>query len=402
MNTMLHLIAAALLLCATAAATQLDRIAAVANKDVVTLLELSTRVAAIKNQYRANPNLLPAEPLLQQQVLDALILESLQLQLAERGNLVLPESQIDNAIQNIAQNQKLSLAELFERVQQGGQSIADFRAQIRRELTINQLQRQIVGRQISVADSEIERFMQSQSGQLLVNTRYQLYYQRFAQPAMAEADALLNKLNAGASLANETDSRDLGLRTLAELPSLFATVTPVLAEGEAILLARDDALHLAQLVAKSEVQSIAVEEYRIRHILLNTDALLSAESARALLADLAARIDAGESMSSLADEFSQDNGTRGRGGELGWVSLDSLTPAFAEAARQTPPGELSAVVETPFGLHILRVEETRSRDVGVDVLKNQIRNQLYQQRLNEATQRWLGELRAESYVEVRL
>lgn len=383
-------------------AKTLDRIAAVANSDVVTELELNQRIESVRQQYQSNPNVLPSDEVLRQQVLDAMILESLQLQMAERGNLVIPEQQIDNALQRIAARQNMTLEQLLQAVQSTGQSTDAFREQVRREMTINELQKQVVGRQIFIADAEVDRFLKSQSGQSLQETRYQLYYKRFDENQKAEADALVRELNQGAQLADIDDSRDLGMRALEEIPTLFRTLVPVLRENEAVLLPGDGVLHLAQLTDKSEVASVNIEEFKLRHILIKTNELFDPQSARNLITDLRTQIINGADMAKLADEYSQDDGSRGRGGDLGWNTLDNFVPAFQEAARNTPAGELSEVFESTYGFHILRIEDQRTRDVGTDVLRNEIRNQLYQQRFNESLQRWLTELRAESFVEIRL
>lgn len=383
-------------------AATLDRIVAVANSDVVTAQELNQRIQGVKAQYQSNPSVLPSDEVLRAQVLDAIILESLQLQLAKRGNLVLPEEQINQALQNIAARQNMTLEQLLNAVQASGQSVTDFRQQIRRELTINELQKQIVGRQIFISDAEVDRFLKSQSGQSLQEASYQLYYKRFNADQKSEAEALLEELNNGAMLADVADSRDLGMRTLEEIPTLFRTLVPVLKENEAVLLPRDDTLHMAQLIDRTEVASVNVEEYSLRHILIKTDEMLDAESARKLIEDLRDRVLNGESMADLADEFSQDPGSRGRGGDLGWNTLDNFVAEFRDAAKNTPQGAVSDVFQSPYGFHFLRVEDQRTRDVGTDVLRNQIRNQIYQQRYNESLQRWLVELRAESFVEIRL
>jgi peptidyl-prolyl cis-trans isomerase SurA len=382
-------------------AKTLDSIVAVVSDDVVTQLELDARITLVKNQYRSSPNVLPSESVLRTQILDALILESLQLQLAEKANLVIPDQQIDTAISNLASRQNASVEQYLQAVRNSGQSISGFRKQVERELTINELQQQIVGRQIFIADTEVERFLSSQSGQSLQDTQYQLTYLRLEAGQLEDAIALRDDLNNGGSLENVENSRDLGMRPLAEIPSIFQTLVPVLNIGEAVFLERDGVIHFTQLRDKTQTNSLNVEEFFIRHILVNTDALFTDESAQALLNDLKSQIESGADMASLADEYSQDPGTRGRGGELGWSSLDNFVQEFTQVAKSLPLNQLSDVFKSPYGYHILRVEEKRSRDVGLDVLKTQIRNQIYQQRYAESLQRWLTELRAESFVEMR-
>jgi peptidyl-prolyl cis-trans isomerase SurA len=395
------LLTLALLTSALGFSETLDRIIAVVNNDIVTAQELSNRMTMVKNQYKSNPSVLPNDQVLSQQILDALILESLQLQLAERGNLVIPEQQIDNALTTLAQNQNMTLDQFLTALQNSGRDITEIREQIRNELSINEVQQQIVGRQIFISDSEIERFLKSQSGQSLQDTQYQLGYLRLNSEDKPNAEELLSLLNSGASILEQENSRDLEFRLLEDIPSIFRTLVPVLKKGEAVLLEKDNVLHLAQLLDKTEIETLNIEEYNLRHILIKPDELFDAQSARDLITDLRAQIEEGADMASLADTYSQDTGTRGRGGDLGWSNLDTFVPEFAQAARSSTEGELSDVIETQYGLHILRVEGIRTRDVGLDVLRNQVRNQLYQRRYSESLQRWLVELRAESYVELR-
>jgi peptidyl-prolyl cis-trans isomerase SurA len=392
----------ALLWLSTATFAQtLDTIAVVVNDDVVTRSELAARVASIKAQYQANPGVLPNDAALSQQILDALILESLQLQLAKRGNLVLPEQRVDEALANIAKNQNISISQLLGAVQDSGRNVDDYRQQIRNELTVSALQRQIVGRQIFVSNAEVDRFLSSQSGQTLKDTEYQLAYRRFEAQQRDQAESLVKRLNQGDDLLAEAGSKDLGFRVLSDIPSIFRTLVPVLNDQEAVLIEKDGVLHLAQLITKTAAESVNIREYSIRHLLIKTDALFDRRSAQTLLNDLRARILNGVEMAQLADQFSQDDGTKGLGGDLGWNSLDNYVTEFSEVARELELNQVSEVFESPFGFHILRVEDSRTRDVSIDVLRNQVRNQLSQRRYTDALQRWQTELRAESYIEMR-
>lgn len=392
---------AALITSSMVSAQMLDRILVVVNDDVVTQQELQARLELVKQQYRNNPNVLPSDDVLSTQILDSLILESLQLQMAERGNLIIPEQQIDSAISSIAQRQNLTLSQFLSNIQNNGQSINTFREQIRRELTINELQRSRVGRQIFISDAEVNRFLNTQSGQTLTDTEYTLSYQRFDISERDQAEALLEELNAGANLLDNEGARDLGSRTLEEIPSIFKTLVPVLNLNEAALVENNGALHLTQLTAKSEEQTVNIQEHKIRHILVTSNALFDKESSLRLITELKTQIESGAPMATLADEYSEDTGSKGLGGDLGWNTLDNFVPEFAETARNLAVGELSDVIETTFGYHILRVEDVRTRDVGLDVVRNQIRNQLSRSRYSESLQIWLSELRAESYVEFR-
>lgn len=379
----------------------LDQIIAVANDDVITQQELNTRVQMVKNQYRNNPSVLPSDAVLSQQVLDALILESLQLQLADKAKIVIPDQQVDTALRTIANNQNMTLPQFLTALSNSGRDVDAFRDQVRREITIDAVQKKIVGRQIYVSDTQVDRFLASQAGQSLKQTEYRLIYLRFELTEKEQASKLLAELNGGATLFSNPDSRDLGLRELEQIPSIFRTLVPVLNLNEAVLIERNNALHMAQLTEKSTTQSLNIEEFIIRHILITTDALIDSSSAQALLNNLRDQIIAGASFADLANQYSDDTGSKGRGGLLDWSTLDNYVSEFSDAAKNTPFGEISQVFQSPYGFHILRLEDSRMRDVSVDVLRNQIRNQISQRLYNESLQRWKAELRAESFVELR-
>lgn len=379
----------------------LDRILVIVNEDVITEQQLETRLALIKNQYRSNPSVLPRDEVLREQLTENLILESLQLQLAEQANVLIPEQAIDEQLVALAQRQNLTLSQYIDLLDSQGQSIDTVRSQVQREMLMNRIQQQMVGRRVYVSDAEVERFLSTQSGQSLQDVTYQLAYQRFETADQTTAEARLAELNAGGSLLDLPGSQDLGARQLADIPSIFKTLVPVLSMNEAVLLERNGALHLAQLISKSEQQSLNVEEYRIRHILIQSDIVFDDNAAQQLIQDLRQRILNGENMATLADEYTHDDGTKGRGGDLDFQTLNRFVPAFADTATSLDIGELSDVVQTQFGYHILRVEEVRTQDVGLDVLRNQIRTSLQNQRYQEALQTWFTELRAESFVEFR-
>lgn len=386
----------------TQAAELLDRIVAVANEDVVTAKELTQRLQSIRQQYQSNPQVLPPDNVLREQVLDTLILERLQLQLADQMNLRITDSQVNDAVQRLAQQQNMSIEQFVNAVQQSGQSYQAVREQIRQELTISQVRRQNVGRSINVTEGEVERYLKTLAGQSLQEAEFELIYRRFSADERDAANALKAELDAGADLADDDDARNLGLRTVDNLPSVFRTVVPVLELGEAVLIEQGDALHLAQLIDKKERKAVQVTQYKVRHILVKPDVLLNEDQARTLLNDLRDQIRDGASMADLANQFTDDLGSKGEGGDLGWRQADEFVTAFARQVREMPEGEVSPVFESQFGFHILRVEGERNEDVGLDVLRNQVRQTLSERKYEESLQRWLVELRAQSFVEVRL
>ncbi|MEX2321023.1 MAG: peptidylprolyl isomerase, partial [Saccharospirillum sp.] len=158
----------------------------------------------------------------------------------------------------------------------------------------------------------------------------------------------------------------------------------------------------AQLISKNERRAVQVEQYRVRHILIRPNVVLNEEQAQTLLTDLRERIANGEDMASLANQFTDDLGSKGNGGDLGWRQAEDFVRAFASQVRSMPEGDVSPVFQSEFGFHILRVEDQRIQDIGLDVLRQQVRESLSERKYQEALERWLVELRAQSFVEVRL
>lgn len=384
------------------AAELLDRVVAIANEDVVTANELAQRVQTIRQQYQDNPSVLPPLESLREQVLDAMIVERLQVQLAEQMDLRITDSQVNDAVRRLASQQNMSLEQFVSAVQNSGQSYRQVREQIRRELTINQVRRQYVGRRIRVTEGEVERYLKTLAGQSMQEAEFELVYRRFSPDQREQAEKIKAELDEGSNLAAYPEARNLGSRSVEDLPSVFRTVVPVLELSEAVLIEQGNALHLAQLVDKKERKAIQVTQYQVRHILIKPNAVLNDEQAQALLADLRQQIESGVSMAELANRYTDDIGSKGEGGMLGWRQPDEFVTAFARQLRNTPQDEVSPVFESNFGYHILRVEGKRTQDVSLDVLREQVRETLSQRKFEEALQRWLVELRAQSFVEVRL
>jgi len=386
----------------TQAEELLDRVIAVANEDVVTANELVRRVQAVRQQYSSNPGVLPPQEALRRQILDALILERLQLQLASSINLRITDAQVNDAVNRIAQQQNLSLEQFVAALQSSGQDYINVREQVRQELTIGQVRRQYVGRSVRVTEGEVERYLNTLAGQSLAEAEFELAYRRFTPDETDVARNLRDTLNQGGRLAADADARNLGLRTVSQLPSVFRTVVPVMTLNEAILVEQADALHLAQLISKNERKAVQVEQYRVRHILVRPNVLLNDTQAETLLNSLRSRISEGEDMASLANQFTDDLSSKGNGGSLGWRQADDFVRAFASQVRAMPVGEVSPVFQSEFGYHILRVEDQRIEDIALNVLRQQVRETLSERRYEEALERWLVELRAQSFVEVRL
>ncbi len=417
------LCATLLLLCAgLAQATPklLDSVAAVVEDDIIMNSELDQQVALVKKQ---NPSAkdLDAQAL-RSQVLDKLILDSIQLQMADRGNIRISDEQLNDALQRIAAQNNLTLSQFRQTMEKEGVPFATARQQIMDEMRISRVQRFQVGERIQITDQDIDYFLASDLGKMASSAEYRLGHILIATPAeakpadikAAEAKALdiANRLRQGADFKKtamtESNSRtaleggDLGWRKEAQLPALFAALVAKMSQG-AIEgpIPSASGFHIIKLLEKRGGNTQLVTQYQTRHILIAPNELRDDKASKQLADDLAGRLKQGDNFATLAREYSNDPGSSTQGGSLGWVNAGDMVPEFNQVMLDSPVGKVSAPFHTQFGWHILEVQAKRETDVGVENQRNQVRNMLYQRRFEEELPIWLRKIRSEAYVEIK-
>lgn len=413
----------ALPLLVSARTEMLDRIVAVVNDGVIMQSELNQRVEEISRRLQREDQPAPPVGVLEKQVLDRMVEETLQLQLAERAGIKVDDSTLNQALARIAQRNGMTLDQFAESMRSEGESWASFREQIRREMRINQLQQRRVSQRIRITDREVERFLDSEMGQQLFESEFHLGHILIAVPGEAgpeqiqtarqKARDLRRRLQQGEAFRDlairhsdgqkALEGGDLGWRPAAQLPTLFAETAVDMQAGEISEPLRSGAgFHLLQLKDRRGGDTKVVQQHRVRHLLVASSALRSPEQAEQRARELRQRVAEGEDIAALARNYSDDPGSAREGGSLGWVSPGEMVPAFEQVMADTPVGELSPVFETRFGWHFLRVEDTRSADMSADYRRMKARQALHQRRFEEELQRWLQEKRGESFVDVRL
>jgi len=408
---------------ATARITELDRIVAIANDNVITLSELDAETRAIKQQLQGQNTNPPPDNILRKQVLERLIVKRLQLEVAARNNVRVDDQTLNLALRNIATQNNLSLGQFRDVLEKEGFSFDKFRENIRDEITIRRLQARQVDNRVTVTDREVEDFLATQGARASANREYHLAHILIAVPeasspekiqaARQEADEVLHKLRSGADFGQiavaSSDGQqalqggDLGWRKAGQLPTIFSDVIINMQEGEISDLIRSPSgFHIIRLVAIRGESQHVITQTQARHILVRTDELTSERDARVRLAQLKERIDGGESFTDLARSHSDDKGSAVNGGDLGWVSPGDLVPQFEEAMNALQPSQVSEPFETQFGWHIVQVLSRREYDNTEEFKKAQARNLLRQRKIEEELQTWLRRLRDEAYVEYRL
>jgi peptidyl-prolyl cis-trans isomerase SurA len=400
-----------------------DRIVAVVNKEVITATELAERLAQAERQLRRQGIALPERAAFERQMLEHLILEKAQLQLAADSGLRVDALQLDAAVQRIAESNKVSLAEFRRALEDDGVPFESFRADVRKQILLTRLREREVDDRVQVTDGEVDIFLEANRAtaesaveynvaHILVRLPEQASPERIeqararAEQARAEALAGGDFGRVAATLSDAGDALQggaLGWRTPSRLPELFAEALKAMKPGEVSRVLRSPAgFHLLKLLdRRGSGGGAAVTQTRVRHILVKTSEAVSEGDARRRIEGLRQRIVGGADFAELARLNSED-GSAARGGDLGWVLPGDTVPEFERAMLALKPGELSEAVRTPFGFHLLQVMERRTADVGAERQRLQARQALRERKADEAYQEWLRLLRDRTYVEMKL
>lgn len=414
---------ASLVLSAPLAQAQLksiDRITAVVDDDIIMQSELTERVQVVKNQSKGMR--LPPDDVLKQQVLERLITESIQLQMAERSGVRISDQQLNQTIESIAKQNGMSLRQFQQALEKDGVPYAQAREQIRRERVISEVQRYRVGGKIQISEQDIDSFLNSARGQSATAEEYRLGHILIQLPSQANKDQLkkaqnkakkiVKELRKGADFEqtavansegrNALKGGDLGWRKEAELPSLFADIVPSLKKGGISDPIRSaSGFHIIKITDKRGGEEQLVRQTRARHILIQETTIRDAKQSEQLINELYKRVKKGEDFATLAKEFSDDPGSKVSGGDLNWINEGDMVPAFEKTMKATKKGQTSKPFKSRFGWHILQVTDYRQKDMGEEVQRNQARQLLYSRRFEEELPIWLRQIRADAYVEVK-
>lgn len=399
-----------------------DRIVAVVGDEVITQYDLRQRYAsALKQLQKQNTNL-PPQDVLERQLLERMIMDRVQMQFARETGLKVDDAQLDQAMTRIAANNKLTPQQFRLALEKDGVNYATFREEIRGELTMVRLREREVEGKILVSDGEVDLYLANQAS-TGANEEYQLAHILLRAPESASPEQLqklklrgeqaLKRAKEGASFAELAASYsdapdalqggDIGLRPLDRLPQLYAETAARMQPGDVSDLLRSSAgFHIIKLLAKRGGSGpVSVQQTHARHILIRVNEIVSETEARRKMENLRERLVNGGDFAELARLYSQD-GSAGKGGDLGWVSPGDTVPEFERAMDALKDNELSPVVQTPFGMHLIQVLERRQRDVSEERKRAVARQALRERRLDESYQEWLRQLRDRAYVEIRL
>ena len=413
---------------ASSSANVIDSIAVVVNDDVITRNELAARVRSIEARMKAASAPMPAAADLQCQVVEAMIVERAQQQLAKEMGVKVSDQELDRAIGRIAEQQKMSLQDMRNQMEKEGMPYATFREEIRNEMMMQRLREHEVDNKIQISDAEIDTYLAAEQAavadQIEVNiSQIMVRIPENASPEQiasrkARADEVARQLRTGADFAKiaatYSDAPDalkggeIGWRDPNRLPPLFAEALVKLSAGQVTPVMRSNTgFHLLKLVAKRNAvvddkeKAVAQQQTRVRHILLKVTPTMTAADAKRKLGELKERLDnKAAKFEELARLFSND-GSAAKGGDLGWLYPGDSVPEFETAVAALKPGEVSGAVETPFGFHLIEVLERKSDDASKERQRVAARQVIRERKLQEASEDWARQVRDRAYVEFR-
>ena len=365
----------------------------------------------------------PAADVLDKQVLERLITQRALLQQAKEDGVKIDDSQVERAIQRIAQENKLSAEEFRKALAQENIPYAKYRDDIRNEMIVQRLREREVDSKVQVSDAEVDQYLATLKAQNAGETEYRLAHILVAVPEQASSDQIENRrrraeealrsIKSGADFAQVaaafSDATDalqggsLGWRSGARLPTVFAEAVREQKVGTVSGVMRSAAgFHIVKLLEKrSHDDATLVDQTHARHILVRVNELTSEADAKSKIERMKDRLDSGANFAELAKLNSED-ASAAKGGDLGWLSPGDTVAEFDEAMKKLQPNQVSPPVRTSFGWHLIEVLERRKQDVTIDRARNEAQTAIRQRKADEAFQDWVRQVRDKAFVEIRL
>ena len=406
----------------------IDRIVAIVNDEVVTANELRARARVAEVQLRRQKIQPPSTDVLERQVLERMIVDRAQLQLARETGVRVDDATVNAALGRIAESNGLTLQALRQRLDADGVSFTQFRDDIRQDIILNRLREREVDSRIQISDSELENFIAAQSGvsadseeiniaQILLRVPENSASDR-VESTRARAEELVAQLKDGADFARVAASfsnapealqgGELGWRNTDRLPTLFIDAIKGLKPGDVTPVFRSpNGFHILKVLGRrsgvdSKLATGPVQQTHARHILLRVSELMPEPEVKRRLEEMKQRVEAGQiEFGTLARLHSLDP-SGSRGGDLGWLYPGDTVPEFEKSMNALKINEISPPVRSPFGWHLIQVLERRTEQASSDRARLQARQALRDRKADEAYQDWMRQLRDKTYVEYRL
>jgi peptidyl-prolyl cis-trans isomerase SurA len=401
----------------------LDRVVVVVNDEAITQWDMNEQRRILLSQMQASKVTPPPPDVLDKQVLERLIVERAVLQYAKETGIRVDDTTVERTILRIAEENKLSPDEFRKAVEREGVPFANYRDDIRRQITVQRVRDREVDSKVSVSDAEVDNYLATVASQVGGEDEYLLSHiyitvgeqaspdaveasRKRAEQALAEVKSGKDFAQVAASYSSAPDAPSggsLGWRTRARLPSVFADVVQKMKPGDVSPVLRSTSgFHVVKLVdERNRNQPTVVDQTHARHILIKVNEQTSEADAKARIDRLRERLAAGANFEDIARANSEDTSSA-KGGDLGWLSAGDTVPDFEHALDKLAVNEISQPVRTPFGWHLIQVLERRKQDVTQQRRREEARKAIRQRKSEEQFEEFVRQLRDRTYVEYKL
>jgi len=388
----------------------LDRVAVIVDDGIIMESQISNDLATIITKYDEQNIPKPAIKVLREQVVENLIIEELQMQMANRAGIRISDTELNETITRIAGNNNMGLQEFILFVQEGGDSYDDLRQDIKKEMIVQRIQRGRVGSEIDITEKEFQAFLANDDS--LAELQPELLVRQILVKTLSQADKVILRIESGEDfgrIAEEVslsgNAKDGGImkwRKSVDMPELFSNALDKKKVNDMTdPLESGSGFHILRLEEKRGSFVQEEEQWSSRHILLIPSAMRDETSSEKQLNDIRLRVMNGEDFAELADEFSQDPGSAKKGGELGWLGKGVLADEFQKTMIESEINTVSEVFKTEFGFHFLEVLEKRNHDMTDKLIEDRAYQLLYARKYEEELESTLRSMRAEAFVEIK-
>ena len=388
----------------------LDRIAVIVDDGILMESQIDIALEEIIKRYDAQNIPKPPINVLREQTIEKLVVEELQLQMAERAGVRISDAELNATVARIASNNGMSLEDFILYLDGEGESYQRLRNNIKKEMTVQRVQRGRVGSSINITDKEFEAFLATDES--LKQLEPELLVRQILVKTSSEASEVLEKINTGLDFeilakefsisSNASEGGLMNWRKKSDMPSLFAEGLEGVDVGQVSSPLKSGAgLHILKVEEKRGDFVQYEDQWLVRHILLMPSEIRNEEASELELIDIRNRVMNGEDFSTLAKEFSEDPGSAQKGGELDWMGKGITAAEFEATFTTIEEGVVSEVFQTEFGFHFLELLDQRNKDMTNEAIENRAFNILYSRKYDEELENTLRSMRAEAFVEIK-
>lgn len=418
-RTLIAIAAACTVSVSYAAPVELDSIKVIVNEGVILQSDIDASMKTLRANAKKSGQTLPSQDVLNEQVLEKLIIDTIQTQEAERIGVRIDDARLDQAIEGIAKDNNQTVEQLTASVAEEGLSYNAFREQVRKEIAASEARNALVRRRINILPAEVDNLADILAQETNATVQYKIGHiqlrfndDQTKEELEAQAKEVVEELNSGKDFSTMAYTYSKGPKALQggdwgwmrkeEMPTIFADQIKMQNKGSIIGPFRSGVgFHILKIEDVKGLETVAVTEVNARHILIKPTVILSDDGAKEQLEEITRRVNAGEaSFGALAQQYSQDPGSAVQDGELGYQTPDLYVPEFKHQVETLPEGKISAPFKTVHGWHIVEVLDRREVDRTDSALKNKAYQILFNRKFNEEAGAWLQEVRASAFVEM--